>query len=133
MAANHKTLDKIHLRDLRLRCIIGTNDEERQAKQDVLINITLEADLTAAGRSDRMADTVDYGATEKRVIATVEQSSCFLVEHLAERIAEVCLADARVQRVVVSVDKPGASGVARSVAVEIVRDRQAGVDPSTGR
>ncbi len=124
MACDDRKLDKIHIRDLRLRCIIGVCEEERRGKQDVLINLTLHADLRTPGRSDRIEDTVDYGAVEKRVIATVDQSSCLLVEHLAERIAQVCLDDPRVERVVVSVDKPGALPFARSVAVEITRDRQ---------
>jgi dihydroneopterin aldolase/D-erythro-7,8-dihydroneopterin triphosphate epimerase len=71
-----------------------------------------------------MEDTVDYKACKKRVLAAVEESACQLVEHLAERIAEACMADARVCRAVVTVDKPGALRFARSVAVEITRDRQ---------
>ena len=119
-------MDIIFIRDLRIDTLIGIYDWERTRRQDVLINITLHADLTAAGKSDRMADTVDYEAIEQRVVAVVEQSSCLLIERLAERIAEVCLAHARTERVVVSVDKPGALPFTRSVAVEIVRDRRAG-------
>ena len=126
MGGDCKQLDRIHIRDLSLRCVIGAYEEERREKQDVVINITLYADLKAAGRSDRMADTVDYKAAKKRVVAMVEQSSCHLVEHLAERIAGACLEDARVERVTVSVDKPGALRFARSVAVEITRDRETG-------
>lgn len=126
MAADSGKLDKIHIRDLHLRCVIGTNEQERHEKQDVLINIALHTDLRAAGKSDRIEDTVDYRAVKKGVIAMVEQSSCLLLEHLAERIAQICLADARVERAIVSVDKPGALRFARSVAVEIVRDRPAG-------
>ena len=123
MATAPDSLDKIHIRDLHLRCIIGTFEEERRAKQDVVINITLYADLKPAGRSDRLEDTVDYKALKKRVIALVEDSSCRLLEHLAERIAEVCLSEAHIRRVSVTADKPGALRFARSVAVEIVRDR----------
>jgi len=126
MAADRSELDRIHIRDLHLRCMIGTHEEERREKQDVLINVTLHGNLAAASKSYRIADTVDYEAIEQRIIAMVERSSCFLIEHLAERITEVCLEDARIERVVVSVDKPGALPFARSVAVEIVRDRRAG-------
>jgi len=123
MAASDGKLDKIHIRDLHLRCIIGVYEEERREKQDLLVNITLHADLAAAGGSDRIHDTVDYQAAEQRVIAVAGRSSCLLLEQLAERIAAVCLQDARVERVTVSVDKPGALPSARSVAVEITRDR----------
>jgi FolB domain-containing protein len=123
MEAPLSNLDRIHIRDLHLRCIIGTSEEERREKQDVLINLTLYADLKLAGKSDRLEDTADYKTLKKRVIAMVQESSCHLVEHLAERIAEVCLSDPRIQRVDVTVDKPGALRFARSVAVEIVRTR----------
>ena len=124
MAVPLNSLDKIHIRDLHLRCIIGTFEEERRAKQDVLIDITLYADLKAAGRSDRLEDTVDYKALKKRVIAMVENSSCRLLERLTERIAEICLSETHVRGVSVTVDKPGALRFACSVAVEMVRDRE---------
>lgn len=123
MAVEIDTLDRIHIRDLHLRCIIGVDDEERRDKQDLSIDVTMYADLRAAGRSDRIEDTVDYEAMEKRVIAMGEQSQCRLIEHLADRIADICLSEPRVQRAIVTVDKPGALRFARSVAVEIVRDR----------
>lgn len=115
--------DKIHIRDLCMRCIIGLNDWEREKKQDVIINITLHADVSAAGQSDDIADTVDYKRIKQAVIDLVEGSSYKLVELLAERIAETCLANERVKRADVCIDKPGALRFARSVAVEISRER----------
>jgi len=123
MAADERRLDAIHLRDLHLRCIIGIFEDERRNLQDVLINITLHADLATAGRTDRIEDTVDYKAIKKRVVALVEASRFFLLEALAERIARTCLEDPRVERVAVTVDKPGALRFARSVAVAIERER----------
>jgi len=119
-----RILDRIHIRDLLVRCIVGIRDWERQNKQDVNINITLEADLAAAGQSDRIEDTVDYVATKKKVVALVEASRFNLVERLAQCIADVCLEPARVQRVRVQVEKPGALRFARTVCVEIVRERE---------
>ncbi|MFC1452650.1 dihydroneopterin aldolase [Verrucomicrobiota bacterium] len=115
--------DRIHIHDLLLRCVIGVYEQERREKQDVNINITLCADLSEAGRTDSIEDTVDYRAIKKKVIAMVEQSSFFLVERLADRIAAICLEDRRVERVAVSVAKPGALRFARTVDVEIVRGR----------
>jgi FolB domain-containing protein len=126
MAADIDRLDRIHIRDLQLRCVIGTTQEERREKQDVVINITMYADLRPSGKSDRIEDTVDYKAVKKRVLAMVEDSSCTLVERLAERVADICLAEPRVRRAAVSIDKPGALRFARSVAVEIVRDPKDG-------
>jgi D-erythro-7,8-dihydroneopterin triphosphate epimerase len=118
-------LDQIHIRDLLLRCIVGVFPEERRTKQDVMINITLYADLSAACRSDQLKDTVDYKTIKQAVIAEVESSECQLVEHLAERIANICLKDQRVHRARVRLEKPGALRFARSVGVEIVRERPA--------
>jgi FolB domain-containing protein len=116
-------LDRIHIRDLLARCIIGIYPEERENRQDVLVNITLYADLSEAAQSDRIGDTVDYKRLKKRVLEEVEGSSYYLVERLAGRLAELCLEDPKVRRVEVTVDKPGALRFARSVAVEIVRER----------
>ncbi|HEO72288.1 MAG TPA: dihydroneopterin aldolase [Candidatus Hydrogenedentes bacterium] len=118
-----KTLDRIHIRDLRARCIVGINDAERRDKQDVVVNITLYADLLRAGHTDRIEDTVDYKAIKKRIVNVVEHSSCFLIEALAQQIADLCLEHAAVQRAEVTVDKPGALRFARSVAVSITRER----------
>jgi len=117
-------LDRIHIRDLRLRCIVGVYPEERDKTQDVVIQITLRADLRAAGRSDRLEDTVDYKAIKLQVVEMVESSSFVLIERLAEAVADICLSHEGVQRVRVIVEKPGALRYARTVAVEIVRDRQ---------
>ena len=115
--------DKIQIQDLLLRAIIGINDEERRNRQDVLINVTLHADTRAAGRSDDMADAVNYRTLTKRIIALVEHSQFYLVEKLAAEIAALCLDDPRVERAGVRVEKPGALRFARSVGVEIQRTR----------
>lgn len=119
------SLDRIHIRDLALRCIVGINDWERHEKQDVLVNITLWADVGRACRTDDIADTVDYKAVKKQVAALVESSSYNLVERLAEAIAQECLGHPLVKRVRVSVDKPGALRSTRSVGVEIERGSDA--------
>jgi dihydroneopterin aldolase/2-amino-4-hydroxy-6-hydroxymethyldihydropteridine diphosphokinase len=123
MTSRHPGPDQIHIRDLRFRCIIGVNEEERREKQDVGVNITLWADLHTACRSDRIEDTVDYKALKKQILAMGEQSQFNLIEALAERIAGLCLQDRRVSQVRVSVEKPAALRFAKTVAVEIVRVR----------
>lgn len=123
MAAPEACIDKIHIRDLTLRCIIGINAHEREQRQDVILNITMWADLRQAGQSDNIDDTVNYKTIKRKVVDLVENSSFLLVEKLAQEIANVCLVDARVQRVDVTLDKPGALRFARSVAVEITRQR----------
>ncbi len=118
-----RVLDKIHIRGLRLRCIVGVFSEERQQKQEIVINITLFADLSRPGRTDDITDTIDYKAVKLSVIQTVESSRWQLVEALAESIAQCCLEHPLVEQATVSVDKPGALRFAESVAVEITRRR----------
>jgi D-erythro-7,8-dihydroneopterin triphosphate epimerase len=115
--------DQIQIRDLLLRTIVGINEEERLNRQDVLINITLFADTRDAGASDDIGDAVNYRTITKQVVAMVESSQFFLVEKVAAEIASICLDDARVERVRVRVEKPGALRFARSVGVEIERAR----------
>ena len=115
--------DKILVRDLHLRGIVGLNEWERQNKQDILINLTLYLDSRAAGRSDRVEDTLNYRTVTKAIIRLVEGSSFFLVEALAEAIAGLAVAEFGVARARVRVEKPGALRFARSVGVEIERSR----------
>lgn len=116
-------MDRIRISDLLVRCILGVNEDERLNKQDVVINLTIHADLHQAGRSDDMKDTVDYRALKKRVLAMAERSQYLLVEALAEGVAELCLEHRGVRQVDVCVEKPHALRFARSVAVEITRKR----------
>ena len=116
--------DKIHIRDLAIRCIIGVNQDERTEKQDVVINVVLFTDTRKAGQTDILEDSVDYKMVKKAVLSLVENSAFLLIEKLAEEIAKVCLGNSKVQKVSVTVDKPGVLRYARSVAVEIVRTRE---------
>lgn len=115
--------DRIVIKDLMLRCILGVNDEERRERQDVLINLVLWADLAAAAASDDLQHAVDYRALKKKIVTLVENSQCHLAEALADRIASLCLEHPLVQQVQVIVEKPAALRFARSVGVDIVRSR----------
>ena len=114
-------MDKIYIRDLELSCIVGTKPDERVNQQAVVINVMVECDLDAAGKSDRLEDTINYRTLKKQIEGMVEASTFFLVEKMAHEIAAICLAVEGVQAATVSVDKPGALSKARSVAVEIRR------------
>lgn len=115
--------DKIHINDLLTRGIVGVNDWERKDKQDILVNITLCADLRPAGRSDNIEDSVNYRTVAKQVIAYVESSSRFTLEALSEDVARLCLSMPGVTRARVRIEKPGAVRFARSVGVEIEREK----------
>ena len=126
VVTNAVSLDRIHLRDLSIRCIIGLNDWERKKRQEVCLNITLFADLSAPCKSDDIEDTVDYKSLKNKIVAMVELSEFLLLERLADAIAHLCLDIRQVRQVDVTVDKPGALRFARSVAVEIHREKSSG-------
>jgi dihydroneopterin aldolase/D-erythro-7,8-dihydroneopterin triphosphate epimerase len=116
-------VDKVHIKDIALQCIVGIFEHERHEKQEVVINITLHTDLREAGRTDDFAKTVDYKAVKQKIVSLVENSSHYLIEALAENIAAACLAFERVEKVDVAIEKPGALKLARTVGVEISREK----------
>lgn len=116
-------MDKIIIKDLLLRGIIGINDDERVNKQDILINITIFADTREAAVSDDIKDAVNYRTITKRIIEHVEGSEDFLVEKLVNDIATIILVEFEAERVIVRVEKPGALRYAKSVGIEIERTR----------
>lgn len=116
-------MDRILIKDLVVRCILGTNERERHERQSVVINLAVGLDLSRSGTSDDLADTLDYRKLRDAVIALAERSQYFLAEALAQGIAQTCLAEPLVLEVQVTVEKPSALRGARSVGVEIVRRR----------
>lgn len=117
-------MDRVFIRDLLLRAIVGINDDERVNRQDVIITIEMSTDCRPAAESDSIDDAVNYRDVTKRTIDLVERSQFFLVETLAEEVAKECLADPRVRSVRVTVEKPTAVRFARSVGVIIERSRR---------
>lgn len=121
---NDSAGDRILIRELRFRCIVGINPDERRERQDVVVDLDLFVDCRPAGASDEMADAVDYKAVKKAVLAMGEASECRLVECLATRVTEVSLeCDERIRGVRVELRKPAALRFARTVGVEITRWR----------
>jgi 7,8-dihydroneopterin aldolase/epimerase/oxygenase len=117
--------DRIVLRGLRAVGHHGVYAEEREKGQPFVVDVVLEVDTSAAATSDEVTDTVHYGELAQRVVAVVEGEPVNLIETLAQRIADMCLDDHRVNAVEVTVHKPEAPvGVEFSdVAVSIVRRR----------
>jgi len=97
--------DRIVLRDIRLDGRHGVHDEERINPQPFEVDVELTVDVTKAGESDALDDTVDYGVLCTMVERIITTDRFTLLERLASRISEVALADERVQSVTVSVRK----------------------------
>jgi FolB domain-containing protein len=115
--------DKIFIRDLLVRGIIGINDWEREKKQDILVNLVLQFDTRLAAGSDRVEDSLNYRSLTKAVVRHIEASSHFLVEALAAELARIAVMDFAAEEATVRVEKPGALRFAQSVGIEIVRSR----------
>jgi FolB domain-containing protein len=117
-------MDKVMIKDLLVRGIIGINDWERKRAQDILINIILFTDTHRAGETDSIADCVNYSTMSKKIQAHAESVERLTVEALANDLAKICLEDKGVQKVILRVEKPGAVRFAKSVGVEIERSRE---------
>jgi dihydroneopterin aldolase len=115
--------DQIQLRGLRVTGVHGVLAEERVRAQPFEVDLDLATDLRAAGRSDDVEDTVDYGAVSEQVAAVVSGERHALLERLAERIAETVLADERVTSVTVTLRKlrPPVPVDLASAGVRVVR------------
>ncbi len=116
-------MDKVIIKNLLLRGIIGVNDWERESPQDILINIEISTDIRLAAKNDDVESSVNYRSISKKVIAHVENKQPLTVEKLAQDIADICLSNEKTIKAKVRVEKPGAVRFAESVGVEIERKR----------
>jgi dihydroneopterin aldolase len=116
-------VDRILIPGLRELGTHGVLPSERERPQPFEVDIELFVDTARAGASDELDDTVDYGVVCEAVRQVVAAESYRLIERLAQRIADVCKSDARVERVIVEVRKlhPPVVAQVRHVAVRIER------------
>lgn len=116
-------MDKVFIKDLLVRGIIGIRDWEREKAQDILINVTVFTDMRRAAETDNINDCVDYSTLAKKIQLHAETAECLTVEALANDLVKICLEQNGVQKAIVSVEKPGAVRFAKSVGVEVERSR----------
>jgi dihydroneopterin aldolase len=117
--------DRITLRGLRVRGRHGVLAAERELGQEFIVDATLWLDTRPAAATDDVTQTVHYGELAEGLAAVVAGEPVDLLETLVARLADVCLADPRVERAEVTVHKPAAPIplAFTDVAVTIVRDR----------
>jgi FolB domain-containing protein len=116
-------MDKIFIKDLLIRGVIGISEKERSQPQDLVVNVVLYTDILKGGGSDNINDCVNYRTAAKAILAHVEKTPRFTVEALATDIAAICLSFDGVQKTKIKVEKPGAVRFSKSVGVEIVRKK----------
>jgi dihydroneopterin aldolase len=101
-------LDRLRVSGIEARGHHGVFDFERREGQRFVVDLVLGLDTRPAAASDDLADTVDYGGLVEQVRGAVEHDPVDLIEKLAQRIADLCLADPRVQWAEVTLHKPEA-------------------------
>jgi 2-amino-4-hydroxy-6-hydroxymethyldihydropteridine diphosphokinase len=118
-----KAVDKVFIEGLEIHALIGIYDWERRIRQPLVFDLEMAFDNRRPANSDAIADTLDYKAVSKRLIAFVSTSAYGLVETLAERCAQVVLQEFDVAHLRLKLSKPGAVRGARAVGVVIERSR----------
>jgi 7,8-dihydroneopterin aldolase/epimerase/oxygenase len=115
------TMDIIYLHDLRIETTIGVYRWERQLKQTLIFDLELGTDTRPAGRSDDIADTLNYKEVSKRMIAFVQASQYQLVEALADGIAKLLTEEFGLKWFRLRINKKGALRGVRNVGIVIER------------
>ncbi|OGG52721.1 dihydroneopterin aldolase [Candidatus Kaiserbacteria bacterium RIFCSPHIGHO2_01_FULL_53_29] len=98
-------MDRIFVEHLSVKGKHGVSDDEHSREQEFILDIAVEFDTRAAGKSDELTDTVDYGFFRESAQEIVSGKSFRLLEKLADTIAGKILADVRIQTVTVSIRK----------------------------
>lgn len=126
-------LDVVELKDLEVRCVVGLYGHERTRVQPLVVHLAMHLDLRAAGESDEVVHTVDYGRLAGEVRFLLEHGRFRLIESAAETLARYLLLPPTpdvprpaVQRVVVRIDKPEALRALARPAVVIARSAAQG-------
>ena len=117
-------MDLLKLNGLEVECILGDLPEERVREQKIQVDVALALDVTAAAETDSLDETVDYALLVGEIRETLEEARCRLLERAAVCVADVCLADPRVERATVTVRKfAGVPGLA-SASVTVTRPEE---------
>ena len=116
---------RVFVRDLEIVTSVGVYEVEKRYEQRILVSIDLDVRDDYDGVSDRLADVLDYAKVVEKLELIAQERHIHLIETLAERFAEGCLADPRVDGVRVRIEKPDVLAACRSVGIEIVRRRTA--------
>lgn len=116
-------MDKVYINGLQLYTLIGVYDFERHAKQRVIVDIELHTSLQQAGKSDNVADTLDYGKIAERLANIADTASYQLLEALGEHMANALLDEFNAHKIILTLNKPDILDNVMAVGIQIVRSR----------
>lgn len=120
------TRDCVEIVGLRLNCIVGVRPEERDREQTIVVDAKLGMDLSAAGRTSRISETVDYDRLSRELAALLRFRRYWLIENAAEEAAAMIFGVyPRVEDVELRITKPRALvGRADAAAIRLQRTRE---------
>ena len=116
----------VHIRDAKVRVVLGTLPHEREVPQDLLVNMTFEYDASLAAATDALGHAVDYAALHAAVLEKVVRTRFFLLERLAAFILDTIMEDNRIIAATVSVEKAGVLPDVKAVALTLAAHRESG-------
>lgn len=114
-------MDIVFIEGLELNTLIGVYDFERMAKQRIIVDLSVKADLRAAGKSDKVSDTIDYGAMASCLHEICESASYQLLEALAEEMVQTILDKFAVTEITLKINKPDILSNVNAVGIQITR------------
>ena len=117
--------DSVIIEGLAVDTVIGVYDWERNITQRLVFDLEMAWDNTPAANSDDIKLALDYAEVSSAILGYVSETSFELIETVAERVAELIIAQFGVSEVELKLSKPGAVPEATNVAVKIVRRAKA--------
>jgi len=113
--------DIIYIKNLEIDAIIGIHDFERESRQLVSIDLDMATDICEAAKLDDIKLAVDYSSVSDRLTNFIQSSEFFLIEAMAEKVAEIIFHEYDVTWLRLRIGKPGAVSNANDVGVIIER------------
>jgi dihydroneopterin aldolase len=113
--------DRVLIRGLEIRCVIGTFPHERVKKQSIFLDLDLPCDAARPARRDDLREALDYDRLTRRLREFAAGTKFFLIETFADRAAALLLKEFGLSEVRVTVWKPGAIKDCGNVGISIVR------------
>jgi len=109
---------------LKQACFIGVLPEEKQKKQSLKITVNLYLDLSKAGRTDSLSDTLDYAEVAQKIHQISQIRHYALVESLGEDIASLFLKEYPISTIDVKIEKLGLSKKIKAKAFVFIRRKK---------
>ena len=117
-------MDKVFIEQLEVITTIGVYDWEQEIKQKLVLDIEMAHDNRKAGKSDDVADALDYAQVSQAIIEHIVHGRFLLVERVAEEVADLIMTRFNVPWIKIRLTKPGAVPQAKGVGVVIERGKQ---------